>query len=78
MGIELLGFRPQLNRPVRTRMPWWCGEGARKRASLPDFCSNPGYSATEKWIKEVGSTAPALRTRNTVNSNGRTPLNFIT
>jgi hypothetical protein len=23
-------------RPVRTRMPWWCGEGARKRASLPD------------------------------------------
>ncbi|MCY2985123.1 MAG: hypothetical protein NTY15_15980, partial [Planctomycetota bacterium] len=23
--------------PVRTRMPWWCGEGARKRASLPGF-----------------------------------------
>ena len=26
-----------MNRPVRTRMPWWCGEGARKRAGFPDF-----------------------------------------
>ena len=25
------------NRPVRNRMPWWCGEGARQRASLPDL-----------------------------------------
>ena len=35
---ELMGraCSSSLNRPVRTRMPWWCGEGARKRASLPD------------------------------------------
>ena len=26
-----------LNRPVRTRMPWWCGESGQQWPLLPDF-----------------------------------------
>ena len=39
------------NRPVRTRMPWWCGEGALKRGILTRFMTFVGIKTNKSIIR---------------------------